>query len=351
MKTNTPQKRMRSVEAGRAVWQSKVKLTTTERLVLRALADHADQNFECYPSQDRLATMTKISKRQVIRVIARLRDKRQIEVAENAGGRSKCNHYRLLVAENGDNGNGDSGNADTRNGDILSTKTVASQHGNGDILSGNGDIAMSPEWFKGLEGKNLNGGSSDDSFPNYEIVWDEINDVDPEQPLQQITAGPTVQCNETCDVHGSFVRTGFRWRAWVALAGKEEMYSRGWSHDAGCPGCLADYRDVVDNHPNAWCIPLRRFELKTPASCPDHGNFVFEATLYEYTQEYAEGIHHPRVEIVREFNLLCPHCDADWLYETGVQHQLDLTAEEWERGKKHILKALDIARGEVQGAS
>jgi len=81
---------MRSVEASRAAWQSKAELTKSEMLVLQALASHADQNFECYPSLDRLATMARLSRRQVIRVIASLRVKGQIAVTDNAGGRNKC---------------------------------------------------------------------------------------------------------------------------------------------------------------------------------------------------------------------------------------------------------------------
>jgi DNA-binding MarR family transcriptional regulator len=114
MNKNGHGKRMRSVEASRAVWQSTADLTKSELLMLQALAHHADQNLECYPSMERLAVMTRLSKRQAIRVIDSLRKKGLISVSENAGGRHRCNRYRLLVSVNGD-----IGNSDTRNGDIL----------------------------------------------------------------------------------------------------------------------------------------------------------------------------------------------------------------------------------------
>jgi hypothetical protein len=152
-------------------------------------------------------------------VIASLRNKGQIAVNENAGGRGKCNRYRLLVGENGAIGNSDTRNGDTGNGDTSNTRTVPFPQGNGAILNGNGDTAMSPEGAEWL----LNGkenGFRHRVFPTPEKIYLELMErTYPEEILSQIAMGASIQYHETCDAHGSFMRRGYRWRLGVAFEG------------------------------------------------------------------------------------------------------------------------------------
>src|SRR5215216_163282 len=50
------------------------ELTAIERAVLLALADHADQDGRCFPSQQRLATFAGTGERSVRRALKRLED-------------------------------------------------------------------------------------------------------------------------------------------------------------------------------------------------------------------------------------------------------------------------------------
>ena len=338
-------KRMRSVEASRAVWQSKAKLTRSELLVLQALASHANENLECYPSLDRLAGMSRLSKRQTIRIIDSLHRKGQIAVTENAGGRSKCNHYRLLVAENSDIRNSDTRNSDKKNGDSLNTETVTVSRQNSDILHANGDIAMSPEWIEWFSnGKTPNGGKA---LPLFGDALAEIEEeIELEELMRQILQGPTVQRNEVCEVHGPFVRTGYRWRHWIAWSGQREFYGPGWSHESGCLGCLNDFHKLQAERlkKEFSSVPVRRFDLRTPVTCPDHGDFILLAILREFPKQYAE-IMGRRFEVgSAEYNNVCPGCEQNWLDRCELQEQLGLSDEEWERGGKRILEALTAAR-------
>jgi hypothetical protein len=160
---NQPKKRMRSVEASQAIWQTQAELTRSERFLLQALASHADELLECYPSTGRLAAMTKLSKRQVIRLLRGLRERGHLAFEENHGGRRKCNHYRLLIAANGDKKsdiNGDIAKGDTLNkGDISNSERVTSCTETVTNSHVNSDTVMSPEWVeKFLEGVRTEGG-------------------------------------------------------------------------------------------------------------------------------------------------------------------------------------------------
>ena len=243
--SNQPKKQMRSVEASRAIWQTQANLTTSELLLLQALGSHADEHFECYPSTGRLATMTRLSKRQVIRILRVLRTKGLLAFDENRGGRKKCNHYRLLIPakdeKNGDT-NSDIVKSDTlRNGDISNTERVTSCTQTVTNPHVNGDIAMSPEWVEGfLEGVRTEGGEklTPPLFENDDITPQDIEE-NPSQFLETVFAeGISVIRDELCDdrdfankQHGPFVRHGWLWRNWLVWKGHDNhwmLYNRWW---------------------------------------------------------------------------------------------------------------------------
>lgn len=67
-----------------------------EKLVMLALADHADELHECFPSVARLARMTGMSDRGVRKVIRRLEDRGFIVTKANAG-RKGSNRFSLRL--------------------------------------------------------------------------------------------------------------------------------------------------------------------------------------------------------------------------------------------------------------
>lgn len=67
-----------------------------EKLVMLALADHADELNECFPSIARLVRMTGMSERGVQQVIRRLEQRGFIVTRSNAG-RKGSNRFRLCL--------------------------------------------------------------------------------------------------------------------------------------------------------------------------------------------------------------------------------------------------------------
>lgn len=71
------------------------RATGNDRLVLLSLADHADdEEWECWPSLERIAVKALVSVRTVQRSIATLVELGELEVAPG-GGRGRSNRYRL----------------------------------------------------------------------------------------------------------------------------------------------------------------------------------------------------------------------------------------------------------------
>lgn len=130
-----------------AVW-SDTTLKGSSRLVMLALAHHANKDSDtCWPSVRRLADMTRISTRQVQRILRTLTDAGYIEQLETGVGRGNTAAYRIL-------GKGDiqSTKGDAIVSPFSDTEKVTSEAVKGDIsrekvTSGTikGDIAMSPE--------------------------------------------------------------------------------------------------------------------------------------------------------------------------------------------------------------
>jgi hypothetical protein len=135
-----------SVKVMGEVWD--LELPHAERLVLLALADHADhQGAGARPSVPLLAWKTGYSERQVQRVLDKLEAAGLIcPEGDMKGGRGRTVCYRVVTTngvkkspfrEKGDNMSPFRG----QNGDIM----TPIDDKKGDISSGKGDIAMSPE--------------------------------------------------------------------------------------------------------------------------------------------------------------------------------------------------------------
>ncbi len=69
-------------------------LKPTKRLILLALADHANDEGECYPSIERLCLRTGLGERTVQNNIRQLTEAGFLEI-ETGGGRKNCNLYRI----------------------------------------------------------------------------------------------------------------------------------------------------------------------------------------------------------------------------------------------------------------
>lgn len=117
------------------VWE--LDLPRNEKLVLLALADHANDDGYCYPSVRRIAWKSGYDRRSIQRILRRLEDAEVLESAVEGGGRANPTTYRvvpekgvklppfipLALAERASN--------EPQKGDILNTK--------GDIFDGKGD--------------------------------------------------------------------------------------------------------------------------------------------------------------------------------------------------------------------
>lgn len=122
------------------VWKSS-KHKGTARLVLLAIADHANDDGECWPSIARIADHANISKRQAVRIVAELEADGSLQI-QRGDGRNHTSRYLInsdiamspLPTENSDIAM--SLFSDIK-GDISDIK--------GDILDTNSDIAMSPD--------------------------------------------------------------------------------------------------------------------------------------------------------------------------------------------------------------
>lgn len=64
-------------------------------VVLLTIADHCDENDECFPGRERLATRSRVSKATAIRSTKRLESLGELEIVKGGGGRVS-NRYRLV---------------------------------------------------------------------------------------------------------------------------------------------------------------------------------------------------------------------------------------------------------------
>lgn len=87
-----------------------------QRLLLLAIADHADDDGVCWPSIDRLAAKCAVSARQVQRTLQQLQTDGWL-VVDRGRGRGNTSRYRLAVARLLDNGDAGGGFPHTRKGD------------------------------------------------------------------------------------------------------------------------------------------------------------------------------------------------------------------------------------------
>lgn len=87
-----------SIKAMTTVWENS-KQKGNALLLLLALADHANDIMECFPSVDRLAFKTRMSRRNVQALAKQLVKDGEIEIDEQAGPKG-CNLYRIVGVQN-----------------------------------------------------------------------------------------------------------------------------------------------------------------------------------------------------------------------------------------------------------
>lgn len=83
-----------SIKVMSAVWES--DLPAMERLIMLCLADHANDEGECYPSILRLCKRTGLSERAVQNNLKKLVEAGHLEVV-GGGGRGRANLYRITA--------------------------------------------------------------------------------------------------------------------------------------------------------------------------------------------------------------------------------------------------------------
>lgn len=344
--------KMRSVEAHRAVSalneRLQAPLKDSQLSILRVLADHANEQFECWPSLTTIAKKTGKSKRQVIRTLQKLREQGLIAFDDNPGGQGICNHYRLQFVNSDIKGdrNGDekgvtnsatNGITPNFNGDIWKSGTVSDFVRTVSKNITNGVIAMSPEGVEGFEWFKKEGGESlSTPLGNMFEVFDELETLNPEDLIRKIETGQPVHRNRICEVHGTFTQIGHRVGRWIAWSGHENIYSSGWTGDEGsCPGCRAKYLQSP-KRPGYWPT---RYQFETPALCDIHGPLILKAHVYVCEENpYVE-----RVQVNEDSMGRCPDCESQTLREMQLQDSLGLSNEEWEICGKQVMAALASA--------
>ena len=203
------------------------------------------------------------------------------------------------------------------------------------------------EWIEGFNEWQKHWESSTVLRPDIQAM-DEI-EGDPENLLRRIESGTHITRPEMCGNHGSFVRSGTRFGSWIAWNGQEHGYGSGWTGDAGCQGCREHHEAFLRERTFSKDFPVRQFDLRTPVRCHEHGNYILEVSVTEYTEERAKVFRLPRVDVRSARNsLLCPICEGDMEYESAIQSRLGLTNDEWARGGKAIIAAVEFAQGGVQ---
>jgi hypothetical protein len=253
-------------------------------LVLQALARFANANMECRPSTGTLASMTKLSRRHVIRVLRDLRAKNLIAFDDNPGGKGRTHHFRLLVK-------GDT----ARNGDISRTRKS--------------DIAQ--------RGTKSHEKGDTAHPPSVEDLSAQLDALTEENLLHAIEKGEPLTGTFKCELHGSFEREGCRFRDWVIWKGYEEIYSCGWSEEAGCTGCR-DERGALRARKRPDVV-IRKFELEVPTTCPVHGQIIVTAHAVS-SNLYGD------LSISSD---LCAACNSAWQEQVYLQEQLGLTPDQW----------------------
>lgn len=88
-----------SVEA--LVWAFNQPIPTSERFVLVALGDHADQDASCWPSRTRISARTGLSEATVKRALRSLQERGLIRVESRVreNGSSTSNRYYLQITD------------------------------------------------------------------------------------------------------------------------------------------------------------------------------------------------------------------------------------------------------------
>lgn len=113
-----------------AVWEN-APLSGNELLLLLALADFANDEGECWPSQATLALKTRMSERSVIRMVKKLAEQGAIFIQQERRGRSTRNSYTIIFGALRENG--------------LRQSVTVNEEVQGDKSDVQGDTAMSPE--------------------------------------------------------------------------------------------------------------------------------------------------------------------------------------------------------------
>lgn len=94
----------------------------TTKLILLALAEHADSNGRCWPSIGRLAALTGLHRATVIRVLGRLETDGVIERTRSTG---RSTRYKLLLVAQSDQSQSATGSTERPNQSHSATTPVA----------------------------------------------------------------------------------------------------------------------------------------------------------------------------------------------------------------------------------
>lgn len=94
-----------STDATSYVWKlTKEQVTPTEKLILLSLADRANEEHECWPSQKRLEVDTGLDRKTIIKAIQKAEKKGiLIKTGEKKGAQKRVNVYRFIAIKGREN--------------------------------------------------------------------------------------------------------------------------------------------------------------------------------------------------------------------------------------------------------
>jgi hypothetical protein len=86
-----------SLIVSRAVWELSKAQSSTDRLVLLCLADHASDDGLAWPCVDTIATECHLGRRGVQKILRRLVTSGELTIERAGGGKSRTTRYRVTA--------------------------------------------------------------------------------------------------------------------------------------------------------------------------------------------------------------------------------------------------------------
>lgn len=226
-----------SIKYMNRVWEIE-ELKGGRLLVMLALADHANDAGECWPSQPHLAKKARLNERQVRRVIDSLVEDGYVAVIDKGIGRGKRPHYRLFLhpvkADKMSGINSDKmsdkkadiscikSDISDKKADILSQENRTFPTVKADISDANYSHARSespiePSKEPSIESSSLENEDDEPRTP-IQAAWFETFQIEMSPAIQKLVDALLVECGEAAVLHGIAASASAKERTFAYIA-------------------------------------------------------------------------------------------------------------------------------------